>query len=36
MGVQNDFFKHGSFIVWDGMETHFWENIWFGDSSLAS
>jgi uncharacterized integral membrane protein len=36
MGVKDDFFQRGSFVICDGLETYFWEDIWLGDTSLAN
>ena len=35
MKVRSDFFKRGSFVIGDGMNTRFWEDTWLGDSPLA-
>jgi hypothetical protein len=34
MNVKNDFLSMGSFIVQDGKEISFWEDIWLGDTAL--
>jgi hypothetical protein len=34
MNVKNDFLRMGSFIVQDGKEISFWEDIWLGDTAL--
>jgi hypothetical protein len=36
MGAKNDFFQHGSFVIGDGLGTCFWEDIWLGNTSLAT
>jgi hypothetical protein len=36
MGVKNNFFQQGSFVIGDGLRTGFWEDIWLGDISLAN
>ena len=35
MQVKDDFFKRGSFIIGNGMNTRFWEDVWLGDLPLA-
>jgi hypothetical protein len=35
MGVKDDFFKCGSFVIGDGLETRFWEDVWLENTSLA-
>jgi hypothetical protein len=35
MGVNNDFFNRGSFIVGDGNSTRFWEDVSLGDTPLS-
>jgi hypothetical protein len=35
MYVKDDFFARGSFVVGNGLNTRFWEDIWLGDKSLA-
>jgi hypothetical protein len=34
MNVKNDFLSMGSFIMQDGKEIKFWEDIWLGDTTL--
>jgi hypothetical protein len=34
MNVKNNFLSMGSFIVQDGKEISFWEDIWLGDTAL--
>jgi hypothetical protein len=36
MGVKEEFFKRGSFIVGDGSATRFWEDVWLGGMLLAN
>jgi hypothetical protein len=36
MGVKDDFFQRGSFVIGDGLGTRFWEDIWLGNTSLAN
>jgi hypothetical protein len=36
MGVKDEFFQRGSFVIGDGMGTWFWEDIWLVDTSLAN
>jgi hypothetical protein len=36
MGVKDDLFKRGSFVIGDGLGTHFWEDVWLGNISLAN
>jgi hypothetical protein len=35
MNVKEDFFARGSFVISNGRNTRFWEDIWLGDKSLA-
>jgi hypothetical protein len=35
MKVKEEFLTRGSFVVGNGMNTRFWEDIWLGDKSLA-
>jgi hypothetical protein len=35
MNVKEEFFSRGSFVVGNGRNTRFWEDIWLGDKSLA-
>jgi hypothetical protein len=35
MRVKDEFFKHGSFIIGDGLGTRFWEDVLLGNISLA-
>ena len=34
MKVKNDFLKFGSFIIKDGSQIRFWEDVWLGNRSL--
>ena len=34
MKVKNDFLKLGSFIIKDGSQIRFWEDVWLGNRSL--
>jgi hypothetical protein len=34
MNVKNDFLNMGSFILQDGKEIRFWEDIWLGNSAF--
>jgi hypothetical protein len=36
MGVKEDFFQKGSFVIRDGIRTRFWEDPWLDDTPLAS
>jgi hypothetical protein len=36
MGVKDDFFKRGSFVIGDGSGTRFREDVWLGNTSLAN
>jgi hypothetical protein len=36
MGVKDEFFKRGSFVIGDGASTRFWEDVWQGSTSLAN
>jgi hypothetical protein len=36
MGVKDDLFQNGTFVVGDGMRTEFCEDPWQGDTPLAS
>jgi hypothetical protein len=36
MGVKDNFFKCGSFVIGDGSGTRFWEDVWLGNTSLAN
>jgi hypothetical protein len=36
MGVKDNFFKCGSFVIGDGSGTRFWEDVWLGNISLAN
>jgi hypothetical protein len=36
MRIKNDFFTKGYFKIGNGTSTRFWEDIWLGESSLAS
>jgi hypothetical protein len=36
MGVKEEIFKRGSFIIGDGPGTRFWEDVWLGGTSLAN
>jgi hypothetical protein len=35
MKVKEEFFKHGSFVVNNGMSARFWEDTWLGNRPLA-
>jgi hypothetical protein len=35
MGAKGDFFQRGSFVMGDGIRTHFWEDSWLGDRPLS-
>jgi hypothetical protein len=34
MNIKSDFLSMGSFILQDGKEIRFWEDIWLGDAAL--
>ena len=34
MKVKNDFLKFGSFIIKDGSQIRFWEDVWLGNTTL--
>jgi hypothetical protein len=36
MGVKEEFFKRGSFIIGDVLATRFWEGVWLGGTLLAN
>ena len=36
MGVKDEFFSRGSFIIGDGSSTRFWEDSWLGTRPLSS
>jgi hypothetical protein len=35
MGVKDDFFKRGSFVIGDDTRSRFWEDAWSGNTPLA-
>ena len=35
MAIKDNFFTHGSFVLGNGHDTRFWEDIWLGDMPLA-
>jgi hypothetical protein len=36
MEVKNKFFQRGSFVIGDGLGTHFWEDVWLDNTSLPN
>jgi hypothetical protein len=35
MKIKEEFFRRGSFLVGNGEDTRFWEDVWLGNMSLA-
>jgi hypothetical protein len=36
MGGRDELFESGSFVLGDGRDTRFWEDVWLGDTPLSS